>query len=59
MERALDRNQEALPPEKIRRAYEAIYVPAQHLHFERDRPRQGADIIVIDDDRLIQNGRGP
>lgn len=55
MERALNRNQEALPPKEICRAYEAIYVPAPHLHFERDSPRQGADIIVINDDRLIQN----
>lgn len=55
MERALNRNQEALPPKEIRRAHEASYVPALRLHLKRNAPRQAADVIVINDDRLIQN----
>lgn len=52
LERALARNQEGLPPDEIVREYETIYFPAQRLHFELDRPRESAEIIVINDARL-------
>lgn len=51
-ERALARNQEGLPPDEIRREYDTIYFPAQRLHFELDRPRESAEVIVINDPRL-------
>lgn len=52
LERALRRGQEGLPPAATIRAYETIYFPAQHIHFARDEPRAGADLIVPNDDRL-------
>jgi uridine kinase len=45
LRRAIIRGQEGLPPTETRRAFEAIYFPAQRLHFERDRPRDHADVI--------------
>jgi uridine kinase len=35
------------------RAYETIYFPAQRIHLERDRPRQAADGIILNDPRLL------
>lgn len=35
------------------RAYETIYFPAQRVHFERDRPRDAADVVVVNDPRLV------
>lgn len=52
LERALERAQESLPPAETRAAYEAIYFPAQRLHFERDHPRESADLIIPNDRRL-------
>lgn len=52
LERALERAQEGLPPAETRAAYETTYFPAQRLHFERDDPRQSADLIVANDPRL-------
>ena len=51
LERAIARAQEGLDPQATRAAYETIYVPAQRLHFERDRPREGADVVVVNDGR--------
>lgn len=50
--RALARNQEGLPPDEVIREYDTIYFPAQRLHFERDRPRDHADGIIVNDPRL-------
>jgi hypothetical protein len=36
----------------IVREYETVYFPAQRLHFELDRPRESADLIVTNDPRL-------
>lgn len=52
LERALARAQEGLSPADTVRAYETIYFPAQRLHLERDRPREAADQIVVNDPRL-------
>ena len=49
LERAIERGQEGLPPAETIKAFETIYFPAQHIHFERDNPRDAADIIFIND----------
>jgi hypothetical protein len=33
-------------------SYETIYFPAQRIHFARDEPRAGADLVVPNDHRL-------
>ncbi|HLO00517.1 MAG TPA: hypothetical protein VK208_18810 [Pyrinomonadaceae bacterium] len=48
--RALSRRQEGLSPALTIRAYDTIYFPAQRIHFERDKPRELADLIVDNDD---------
>jgi len=53
LERALARGQEGLSPAQTVRAYETIYFPAQRLHFERDRPREAADLVLANDPRLF------
>jgi uridine kinase len=45
LERALERSQEGLLPQETVSAYQAIYFPAQKLHFDTDRPRDAADFI--------------
>jgi uridine kinase len=52
LERALRRGQEGLPPAETVRAYEAIYFPAQRIHFARDEPRAAADLVMASDHRL-------
>ena len=52
LERALQRNQEGLPETEIVREYETIYFPAEGVHFVLDRPREMADLIVVNDTRL-------
>jgi uridine kinase len=52
LERAVARNQEGLGPEATIRAYRTIYFPAQEIHFERDGPREAADLVVVNDPRL-------
>jgi len=49
MERAIQRCQEGLSREETIHAYETIYWPAQHIHFQRDRPRESADLIINND----------
>jgi len=56
LERALRRGQEGLPPGETIRAYETIYFPAQRIHFARDEPRAGADLVVPNDHRLTPAG---
>jgi uridine kinase len=45
LERAIARSQEGLAPSATIAAYERIYFPAEGLHFERDAPRDVADLI--------------
>jgi uridine kinase len=52
LERALARGQEGLPPEETRRAYFDLYFPAQRTHLDRDRPRDSADFVLVNDPRL-------
>jgi uridine kinase len=49
MKRAIQRGQEGLTEAETIRAYETIYWPAQRVHFERDRPREIADLIINND----------
>jgi uridine kinase len=49
LERAIQRGQEGLPPAEAVHAYETIYFPAQRIHFDEDRPRGTADVIVDND----------
>jgi uridine kinase len=52
LERAIARAQEGLPPEETVCAYRTIYFPAQDVHFQRDRPKSAATVIVNNDARL-------
>jgi uridine kinase len=52
MERAVQRAQEGLPPDKTTLAYETIFFPAQRLHFSREIPRAAADFIINNDQAL-------
>jgi len=49
LRRAVSRRQEGLGPEETVRAYQTLYFPAQHLHFELDAPRAAADLILDND----------
>jgi len=49
LERAVARNQEGLPPDRIVDDYRRIYFPAERLHFTLDNPRAHADAIVPND----------
>jgi uridine kinase len=53
LERALQRGQEGLPPDDTVRAYETIYFPAERIHFARDDPRGSADVVIVNDDRIV------
>jgi uridine kinase len=46
LERARARNQEGLADDEIIRDYLTIYFPAQLHHFERDWPRESADVTI-------------
>jgi uridine kinase len=52
LERALQRNQEGLPPALIAHDYHSIYHPAQRIHLAVDHPRGSADEIFVNDPRL-------
>jgi len=52
LERALERNQEDLPPELIVRGYHTIYFPAQKFHFAVDEPKSSVDAIYMNDFRF-------
>lgn len=58
LERALRRGQEGLGESATQHAYDTIYFPAQRLHFEFDAPRDGADLILMNDDRFSRRGAG-
>lgn len=49
LERALSRSQEGLAPADTIAAYERIYFPAERMHFERDAPRDSADLVYVND----------
>jgi len=48
--RAVERAQEGLSLEETVQVYETIYFPAQRIHFERDHPRENADVIISNDE---------
>lgn len=52
LERALQRNQEDLPPELIIRDYHTIYFPAQRFHVEVDDPKSAVEAIYLNDLRF-------
>ena len=52
LHRAIARGQEGLPPTETKHAFEAIYFPAQRLHFERDQPCEFADVVFNNDTAL-------
>jgi uridine kinase len=45
LERAIARSQEGLAASATIAAYERIYFPAERVHFERDAPRDVADLV--------------
>jgi uridine kinase len=47
--RALARRQEGLTAAETAAAYRRIYFPAQLIHFERDQPREAADVTILND----------
>lgn len=49
LERALARNQEGLPRERLLADYRRIYFPAQEVYLRRDNPRDFADIVYLND----------
>lgn len=49
LERAIVRRQEGLGPDETRRAFEALYFPAQRIHFGRDQPQDCADVVFGND----------
>lgn len=56
LERAIRRGQEGLPPAETRRAFAAIYFPAQRLHLAKDAPRAAASYVLRNDPRLAGGG---
>jgi len=49
LQRALARSQEGLAPSATIAAYERIYFPAERVHFERDAPREAADLVYTNE----------
>ena len=49
LERAIERGQEGLQPAETIKAFQTIYFPAQRIHLARDNPREGVDIVFIND----------
>jgi uridine kinase len=47
--RAVRRKQEGLQPDDTVRAYRTIYFPAQRLHLAKDRPKEAADEVVVNE----------
>lgn len=54
LERALQRNQEGLPPAGIIHDYHTIYFPAERIHLTVDNPCYAVDGVYINDARLTQ-----
>jgi uridine kinase len=46
LERAIARNAEGLPVQRLREDYARIYHAAQRHHFELDEPRRRADFVI-------------
>ena len=55
LQRAISRNVENLPKERLISDYETFYYAAQRLHFEKDDPQKAADIIFNNDLVLTTN----
>ncbi|MBD2695208.1 uridine kinase [Anabaena catenula FACHB-362] len=53
LERAIQRNQEDILPEQIIEDYQKIYFPAQQAHLAIDNPKSSADVIYINDFKLV------
>ncbi|MBD2295740.1 uridine kinase [Anabaena sphaerica FACHB-251] len=53
LERAIQRNQEGIPLEQIIDDYQKIYFPAQKEHLSIDNPKSIADVIYINDFKLV------
>lgn len=49
LQRALQRNVEKLDEETLKHDYDTYYYAAQRLHFEKDRPKESADLIYYND----------
>jgi len=49
LQRAIERGQEGLPPAETIKAFQTIYFPAQRIHLARDNPREGTDIVFMND----------
>jgi uridine kinase len=49
LERAIERGQEGLQPAETIKAFQTIYIPAQRIHLARDNPREGVDIVFMND----------
>jgi uridine kinase len=49
LQRAIRRNVENLSVERLIHDYHTFYYPAQRLHFEKDSPKENADIIFLND----------
>lgn len=49
LKRAIERNVEKLPEDKLINDYSTFYYPAQRLHFERDDPQKAADLVFYND----------
>lgn len=56
LQRAIARGQEGLPPAETKKAFEAIYFPAQQIHLARDNPLTHADLIMDNDPLRTPSG---
>lgn len=52
LSRAIERSQEGMTADETATAYEAIYFPAQRLHFHLDSPREASDLILQNDKKV-------
>lgn len=52
MGRAIERSQEGMTADETVTTYEAIYFPAQRLHFRLDSPREVSDLILQNDEKV-------
>ncbi|MDT9311252.1 MULTISPECIES: uridine kinase family protein [Oscillatoriales] len=59
LERAIRRSQEGLSQQETVKAYQAIYFPAQKIHWERDKPRQAVTARINNDFRLASTALKP
>lgn len=52
LKRAMKRNIEKLPADKLIEDYMTYYYPAQHYHFNNDKPKDVCDIVFCNDELL-------